>query len=603
MAALLPPPLHSSPHTNMASRRVPLGNLPNAANSPFREPAAPGSKRPRPDAAVYEKQLQPPTKKQIVEAENADSRRALVGRKVQSTTGTASAVTTRKTSSKATGKTLQQATQENLNEIRQWQRHYKKLFPQMVFYYDNVPDETRHKIGKQLQLLGSREEIFFSKTVTHVVTTRSVPNEATASSSAGRSPPKAGRDGTVNPVYLKKAGTTALHPNDILLRAKEMGIKVWGLEKLQRMLNTMFNAETGEAPVAPYRSSAVTQSKANQQAQLSQMLQKEKEYGQASMDWAADMTAFRGYYIYVHDMDEMTKPIMVRDYSKPATKEQGKWPQLRVNAPGRCPFLDDPSARYERPAPAPDQDKAPRTRAATAREKTPALEERTALAENNNLAQRRQRETSVQADEKRPPMDPPKTIPVKRGSTDNLPLFGSAQASLRQHPRFAGGEPVASGVQQSNATSAIRSQMISSTAAAPGGKAGSTKELNRLQRQVLERNNSVNPYLNNDLRAAINNGGRGQKRKAQDPLANIKEEDDTSEAPRKDSAQHAAPARKKKIVEKEMKPGYCENCRVKFRDFDEHVVSRQHRKFAMDDSNWKELDDLLSLLVRPLKDE
>jgi hypothetical protein len=53
-----------------------------------------------------------------------------------------------------------------------------------------------------------REEIFFSKTVTHVVTTRSVPNDATTSSAAGRSPPKAGREGTVNPVHLKKAGAT-----------------------------------------------------------------------------------------------------------------------------------------------------------------------------------------------------------------------------------------------------------------------------------------------------------------------------------------------------------------------------------------------------------
>jgi regulatory subunit for Cdc7p protein kinase len=366
-----------------------------------------------------------------------------------------------------------------------------------------------------------------------------------------------------------------LHPNDILLRAKEMGIKVWGLEKLQRMLTTMFNTETGEAPVAPNRNTAAAQSKAGQQAHLSQMLQKEKEYGQTSMDWATDMAAFRGYYIYVHDMDELTKPTIVRDYSKPATKEQGKWPQLRVTAPGRCPFLDDPSAKYERQAPAPAPEKAPRTRAAAARERTPAIVERTALAENTNLAQRRQRAASAQAEEKKPSMDPPKMIPVKRGSTDSLPLFGSAQASLRQHPRFAGGEPIASGVQPSNVTSAIRSQMISSTAAAPGGKAGANKELNRLQRQVLERNNLTNPYLNNDLRTAINTGARGQKRKAQDALANIKEEESTSEAPRPERAPPAAPARKKKVVEKEMKPGYCENCRAKFQDFDE--VSRYQK--------------------------
>ena len=355
-----------------------------------------------------------------------------------------------------------------------------------------------------------------------------------------------------------------------------MGIKVWGLEKLQRMLNTMFNAETGEAPVATFhsRNGSTTQSKNGQQAHLGQMLQKEKEYGQASMDWATDMAAFRGYYVYVHDMDELTKPTIVRDYSKPATKEQGKWPQLRVTAPGRCPFLDDPNARYERAAAVAAPEKAPRTRAAAARERTPAADERPALAENNNLAQRRQRSVSEQPDEKKQQsMDPPKTIPVRGPSTDNLPpLFGSAQASLRQHPRFAGGEPVASGLQPSNVTSAIRSQMISSTAAAPGGKAGQTKELNRLSRQVLQRNQ--NPYLNNDLRSAINGGAgtrTGQKRKATEPLTNIREEEDTSEAPqqRPTKAQTAPAPKKKKSVEKEMKPGYCENCRAKFQDFDE----------------------------------
>jgi regulatory subunit for Cdc7p protein kinase len=130
-----------------------LGNLPNAANSPFRDHIVPGTKRPRTDAA-HEKQ--PPAKKQLVETEDAENRRVAIGRKTVGVTAgnaaTANGTTARKT---ATSKAMQKATQENLNDIRQWQRHYKKLFPQMVFYYDNVPDETRHKIGKQIQLLGS----------------------------------------------------------------------------------------------------------------------------------------------------------------------------------------------------------------------------------------------------------------------------------------------------------------------------------------------------------------------------------------------------------------------------------------------------------------
>jgi regulatory subunit for Cdc7p protein kinase len=376
----------------------------------------------------------------------------------------------------------------------------------------------------------------------------------------------------------------------------------------------MFNTETGEAPSQSYHPSAKTG-----KADLSQLLQKEKMYGQAAHDWAPDMAHFRGFFVYIHDMDEQTRPVMLRDYPKPATRDQGKWPQLRVNAAGRCPFLDDPSAKQ--PVPRPEQ--APRTRAAAAREAPPlsrALSETTA-----NLA-RRARTASLQPEDQVKPLDPPKSIPLKRGSTDNLPLYGSAQASLRRHPRFAGGEPVASGLQASNVTSAIRSQMISSTAAVPGTKVGASKELHRLGRRVLER--SAMPATDkmpsyNDVRAAINNdpvaAPVATKRKVDDALEHIQEEElDVSDE--EERPQRVVAPRKKKAATKDLKPGYCENCRAKFDDFDEvcapthsiwnkiniasqHVVSKSHRKFATTDENWRELDQLLDQLVRPCKDD
>ncbi|GAV30402.1 hypothetical protein PMKS-003913 [Pichia membranifaciens] len=49
----------------------------------------------------------------------------------------------------------------------------------------------------------------------------------------------------------------------------------------------------------------------------------------------------------------------------------------------------------------------------------------------------------------------------------------------------------------------------------------------------------------------------------------------------------------------EMKPGYCENCRVKYSDFSDHVLSEKHRSFAEDDSNFKQIDSLIDLLLIP----
>lgn len=46
----------------------------------------------------------------------------------------------------------------------------------------------------------------------------------------------------------------------------------------------------------------------------------------------------------------------------------------------------------------------------------------------------------------------------------------------------------------------------------------------------------------------------------------------------------------------EIKPGYCENCRVKYSDFSSHVQTDKHRSFAEDDSNFRQIDDLIKSL-------
>lgn len=384
----------------------------------------------------------------------------------------------------------------------------------------------------------------------------------------------------------KRGQTSGTNTDTILHKAKAMGCKIWKLEKLERMIHTMFNTDTGEQ-VIPNASRPPTAT-SRKDADLSQLLQHEKKHGAVDQQWMSDMVPFRGCYIFVHDMDEVTRPVMMRDYPKPATKELGKWPQLRVNGPGRCPFLEETEAskraraiEQKREAQKEWEMKG-RTRAAAAAKQAaqeePSPVEEGILKENNNLAKRNRSVSELITQEKplAKPMDPPTgKLALKRGSTDNLPLFGSAQASLRKMPRFVGGEPVASGVQPSNVTSAIKSQMISSTAAAPGAKGGTSKEYNALKRKVLERNNMPAAYLN-DIRAAINNADasaiptRTTKRKAE-ALQHIEEEVMviTDEEPHEQPRRKASNVVRKKKAVKELKPGYCENCREKFNDFDE----------------------------------
>lgn len=380
-----------------------------------------------------------------------------------------------------------------------------------------------------------------------------------------------------------------------------MGIKIWTVEKFQRMMTTMFETETGEQPELP-AAFAKQQERQSREADLRQLLQAEKKTGNAERVLPAkDLVQLKGYYIYIHDMEELTRPVMIREYPKVTRKEDGEWPQFRSVPSGKCPFVEDAAsvkkaqqreeeARLAARKQLQLQQTARRTRAAAALEAATAQsasqQRDMPLREVDNNASHPvtlKTETSK-------PLDPPKSLPARHSQAESNslnsmpPLLYSAQPNFRGLRQFPGGEPVASGIQPSNVTSAIRSQVISSTAAAPSAaRAGAFRDLQKLQRRVLEQSGPCNPSISsshmNDLRAATNAERplaapttRGQKRKAE-ALAQINEDENwEAEAAQKNKLmaprkQRAAPREER--TKKEAKPGYCENCKEKFDDFSE----------------------------------
>lgn len=619
----------------MASRRHPLAAVPNAVNSPIRSVASLNGKRTR--AQAGDTILgQPPTKKHIIEAstnidgaENVDPRRrnavAVIGqdkldepfsRRSNASQPTAlerkfaSARERKTTPQSRTTERSQKYHADNVESIRQWQKHYRRQFPSFVFYFDNVGDDIRHKAMRQIISLGAREEKFFSKAVTHVITTRQIPSEATSTSVDDEGKYESKYDAVpMDPApstTISQRRTTNLldaniqrrsqppaalaqpnidnrktqpHSADILCKARALGIKIWALEKLQRVLSTILEPGAGDQ-AADHRSHTTsrTSTRVTQNADLEQLLRHEKVRGPADRDMnvaTQDMVALRGCYIYIHDMDEKTKPVMVRDYPKPQSKEEGKWPQFRLSAAGRCPFVEDlhhakKLAQQEAQA-----------------AKAQALDQRRTRGSASLLAQPPQILTECEGNLRRSPrklaqaskpelsrtIKPPPAPTVRQSSAEVLPaFFNSAAANMRGMPRMVGGEPVASGMQRSNVTSAIRSQAISSAAissTAPGlqRRVGDTKEVSLLKRKVLASNHGVPSSYANDVRAAINDDQapppRAAKRKAQETLGVVHEGDEHND----DRARTSAPKRKR--TEKEAKPGYCENCRDKYDDFDE----------------------------------
>ena len=387
---------------------------------------------------------------------------------------------------------------------------------------------------------------------------------------------------------------------DILLKAKEMGIKLWQLEKLSRVVNSMFDVpnetqtQVGNAARLRGVNGAI---KGEREPDLSRMLRNERLNGPSDRDPTvalSEIIPFKGPFIFIRDIDERTKPIMVRDFPKPTTQEEGEWPQFRSARHGRCPFIEDISrqeleaenkARAEEQAIAKAQTRtAPRTRAATSREDADA---------GAAMAASQKRPLQVKTTIPNAFIPPAAKMP-KMPTQDFCPPPVKTRSPAKDvisngGPRLFGGEPAASGLQQSNITSAIRSQMISSTAAAPGAKAGTSKEVHGLKRKVLEKN--TRPPLNSiqTRQRSIDPAGtaraeknipmaRQSRRQVQETLIHINEESTQSEGDedatlaedsQKKERQPKKGEKERESKGKDLKEGYCENCRKKYENFDD----------------------------------
>ncbi|ERS95959.1 hypothetical protein HMPREF1624_07494 [Sporothrix schenckii ATCC 58251] len=638
-----------------------------------------------------------------------------------------------------------QVSEKEAEEVRRWQQSQRLRFPKLVFYFDNLPEDQSARLSKQVSYLGAREDKFFSIDITHVVTTRSIPTDdkiATkrrmqdaldAKDADADRAPEASHEQmqTINPSLLSRTHVNELgistsslpvkrklfdtgpgrrmppfgaaeeairkpkptRSTDILQRAREMGKKIWSLEKLQKVLDMLLepdpyrsaelgqrmrNGSTTSATVSQQGNSRLTGDQA-----LLQMLDKERHTGPSDRDPTVatrELVYFKGPYIYVYDIEEKQKPIMVREYLKVADREEGDWPQLRPSAGTRCPFIEDTDqlelraekkrARVRTTAGTAAHESTQSASVSTAGNTAPAtgtsmqktLASRYAAAASASTTSKQvtgkrtlaemedghNRQSSVShgsalsgAPKLRPAegtlgstnaasagsvsstasaMPPSK---LARPSTD----YQNAFTSRAKSGRCFGGEPVASGLQAAGITSAIRSQMISSATGTLGARAGTSKEIHGLQRKVLQRSTTSTSQHDLSSRRMTDMGmdAQQQQQQRQEPQQRPNYNRSTSlsrstvaaqlsmklnvategSRPSNDerhkrtmSAPVAVQVQRRK---RDPKPGYCENCQDKFDDFEDHIVSHKHRKFAEDEKNWTELDDLLGQLTRCTK--
>ena len=381
-------------------------------------------------------------------------------------------------------------------------------------------------------------------------------------------------------------------------------MKIWAFEKLQRMMITMFDTDAGyqinlhgHNTRSNSAQGTTTIPRTAREADLSQLLRNERINGPSDRDHTVatkELAVFKGPFIYIHDIDEKQKPIMVREYAKVNHKEDGDWPQFRSVANGKCPFVEEvdhsrreaekekESIRLQRQQEK-EKSMVPRTRSAIEASRMQPPRPVTGKRPLSEMEDGSNRTVTVSTRQANPFVPSKSSFSYRTDPEGSSRSNQNAFVSRAGAGRLFGGEPVASGVQPSNMTSAIRSQMISSTAAQPGAKAGTSKEVHGLQRKVLEKNSGgpgsyglASSHRMTDLVAASvrdDGSNRVPKRNVQDKLGLIEEDVDPSEAEenaRKVEATRKAKAvQQRKLEKRDPKPGYCENCQDKFEDFDE----------------------------------
>lgn len=476
--------------------------------------------------------------------------------------------------------------------------------------------QAQHDARHILTHLVQREEKFFSIEITHVVTTRPIPpvkplqDENQPSTSTQSEQPK-----TIDPSLLNRNGdsvrrklifdkpsirkssvqpqdeTTMPKPKarstDILHRARDMGKKIWSLDKLQRILGMVLETDLYKAALLGrgHTPAAADRAKARQQtANVLQMLQNERVHGPSDRDPTVvtkDIHYFKGPYIYVYDIEEKTRPIMVREYHRVADKKDGEWPQFRVASQGRCPFVEDydPPERTKRERTV-AKEKAAKAVAATNEKAaaTKAVQPPEVPSPKPVTGKRTLKEMEAPNDRAAEVIDEaPEAVESAKESTPSVDFRQNAFMShtTKAH-RLVAGEPVASGIQANKLTSAIRSQMVSSTTGVLGAKAGISKEVLGLQRKVLQKANAPSLSQDSGTRHLAENGvarAASLGNPSKPPMPEIWEDDEAkkleqAKKERKLRRTASTPAPQTKPKPRDPKPGYCENCQDKFEDFD-----------------------------------
>ncbi|ORX72084.1 hypothetical protein DL89DRAFT_321203 [Linderina pennispora] len=341
---------------------------------------------------------------------------------------------------------------------------------------------------------------------------------------------------TVTHVLVPQLGDS--DASNVVSLAKRFQLKIWDLDKLENRVLVF---------LLPGASVLSAKRKLSEAFSAEKMLaMRHKTFEGSAVAHSVDFYYFKYYYILAEDASHLSRPAIIEDFRQPEAGRDPPWPKLYMVPQGRCPFV-----QYEEP--------------------TTSSKDSESDADKENVSPEPETIEATLPPSKTPAKGP-WTPTVASKAADEYAMMTPTRPSRSGATALAPANAMmASVLVDSNASGVAQSRNVTSTSTA-------------FQLSAMD------PALQQSLLQNLNNGRVTQLSKMEQPATRACR---TPPAPR--TKKPRVPMRRP--VAK--RPGYCENCRVKYEDMLEHVKTAQHKGFAANERNWLELDALLDKVKRP----
>lgn len=434
---------------------------------------------------------------------------------------------------------------------------------------------------------------------------------------------------SLRPVAKSPENKNPFIDDNFLAKAQNLGVKIWSLEKAHKVLTELLD---GNSPTKPA---------ASKNPSLPHLLRAEALSGITyERDPDVDRPDYyyfpqRSYHLLVEDATGEHRTVIAKEYERPRRGDAAEWPILFGGVEGRPAF----GSREQAVPPLPKQQQQQQMQAQQRKKAQKAA----AKAGNVPLAAKTtnpmlappappavggglRRSASVNSFNKRLAEVMVNDLRHQGAGNDSTAVGDTSAnevSAIKTHAERAQEQDVDEYVAASGNSQPVTSNIASVTSGAPLSNANGTHNNARACAGVML---DARLAQLNKRQVLVNKIGLSGQQTLQHRMLKEKPVPGKLAAARQrisavqEGLKNSNPARPNEPA----KPGYCENCRVRYDDFKEvsigfglscpdssllmvyceqHIDSRRHRKFALDANNWADLDSLLFDVARPVLPE